>query len=681
MRCWPLRPPRFQPEQRVPHHDFMLTALLGQGGFGEVWSATQTRRTSTPAVAIKFCLDPELQNSLEREVRLLDRLAQDGASNHIVSLLWTALDNDPPFFVFEYVSGGDLATWIARRGRPASEAEVLRILKMTASGLRHAHERGVVHQDLKPSNLLMTDRDEVKIADFGIGHLVQTSGHASTTGNSRPALTALTAVRGAGTPIYADPQTTDLKQRDIYALGIVAYQLLVGDVSRPLPAGWNSMLERRGVSDATIKLVGKCLDEPSARFADAAAVDDALGLLERSRSSASPSREKSVSGAPVVISAKPTAARSRNWSLFLLGAVMTVIVVAVQLRTNHEAEAASEPTRAEAGGSQADTRSEPLKPELSAPPASKDSLGAPEEAPAPISRAPAPSEPVARLEPASNPPTPTNKKRPPTPGKPAVEVDPVLQRLSSFGRMSSSAAKALKATVAMRLARAADSAPGRSDGLYEAESLALFGEPVPANQIAAAKVRLKLYSGLSEFNLEAMFAPKQGSIAWCLRNAGVSQTECEALGAAAGRMTIEQVRNVGAGEPVALSPQPASPAPKQTAVTPQAVMRELNAGAIEAYNNMDINKAGSMLEEALRIAGEAKIRGPLLAETNGNLAVIYVGGLGDNDGGLRYFADAICADSGYQLAPLLSSPDIQAVFQAAASRVREQGCPGASAKR
>jgi hypothetical protein len=106
------------------------------------------------------------------------------------------------------------------------------------------------------------------------------------------------------------------------------------------------------------------------------------------------------------------------------------------------------------------------------------------------------------------------------------------------------------------------------------------------------------------------------------------------------------------------------------------VVLDLNHGAMDSYNNMDINKAGSMLEEALRVATEGGVTGPLLAQTNMNLAIVYIGGLGDNDSGVRYFADALCADPSSQLDPLTSTPDIQSVFQVAAQRVQQTGCPG-----
>ena len=82
-----------------------------------------------------------------------------------------------------------------------------------------------------------------------------------------------------------------------------------------------------------------------------------------------------------------------------------------------------------------------------------------------------------------------------------------------------------------------------------------------------------------------------------------------------------------------------------------------------------------MLEEALRVAQEGGVMGPLLAQTNLNLGIVYVGGLSDNDGGVKYFMDAICADPSVQLDPLTSTPDVQSVFQVAGQRVQQMGCP------
>lgn len=115
-----------------------------------------------------------------------------------------------------------------------------------------------------------------------------------------------------------------------------------------------------------------------------------------------------------------------------------------------------------------------------------------------------------------------------------------------------------------------------------------------------------------------------------------------------------------------------------SAQSAQQVVEDLNRGAMEAYNAMDINKAGSMLEEALRVAQQG-VTPQVLALTNLNLGVVYIGGLSDVDNGTKYFVDAVCADPSVQLDPLTSTPDIQNAFTAAQQRAQSGGCPGKAA--
>ena len=111
------------------------------------------------------------------------------------------------------------------------------------------------------------------------------------------------------------------------------------------------------------------------------------------------------------------------------------------------------------------------------------------------------------------------------------------------------------------------------------------------------------------------------------------------------------------------------------AQTPYDVVAELNRKAMDAYNRLDIDAAGSMLEEALRVAFQGGISGPLLAQTNLNMGVVYVGGLSDQNGGLGYFIQAVCADPSTQPDPLTSTPEIQSVFQAAQQQAMAGACP------
>lgn len=105
------------------------------------------------------------------------------------------------------------------------------------------------------------------------------------------------------------------------------------------------------------------------------------------------------------------------------------------------------------------------------------------------------------------------------------------------------------------------------------------------------------------------------------------------------------------------------------------VVEQLNSEAMEAYHNMDIERAGSMLEEALRVAQEGGVTGTPYAQANLNLGVVYIGGLGDQQGGASYFLVAICTDSSVSLDPLTGTPDMQTAFTQAQQQARSGACP------
>jgi hypothetical protein len=150
----------------------------------------------------------------------------------------------------------------------------------------------------------------------------------------------------------------------------------------------------------------------------------------------------------------------------------------------------------------------------------------------------------------------------------------VIKRLTKYGKLSGGEAKRLERTVSGRLKRAAD-ITNNSDPLRMAVSNALYGTPVPADQMAAAKVRLRLYAGLNEWALDQLFAPRPGAVATCTNNYGLSKSDCEALIAAGGRTSLGDAARLGSGTPVggpAVSPQPqygARPAYGQPAYGPQ----------------------------------------------------------------------------------------------------------------
>ena len=138
----------------------------------------------------------------------------------------------------------------------------------------------------------------------------------------------------------------------------------------------------------------------------------------------------------------------------------------------------------------------------------------------------------------------------------------VARRISSHGKISSSHAKQLASKVSERMARAADAPPAMIEPLRAALSQALLGTPMPPDGISAAKVRLKLYAGLNEFALEAIFAPRPGAIASCQRDLELTSKECQALVAAAGEVSVAQAKRSGGGPapaPVAMGPMRGAP--------------------------------------------------------------------------------------------------------------------------
>lgn len=274
----------------LPHTPYRLVELVGSGGFGAVYRAFSPTLQHLP-LAIKFCLDRSLLPALNQERSNLERLMRAGGlgANHVVRLYGYDLDHPTPFLVYEFVHGGDLTGHLAGRraalGRPPSADEVLGWIVQIAEGLGFAHRAGVVHRDLKPANVLV-DAHGLRLADFGIGGVVAVRSAArSRIGASTVDYLSLadqaSLFRGAGTPLYMSPEQrrgADPDPRhDLYALGVVWFQLLVGDVSRELPHGWAKELTMRfGVPASHIALMERCVGWFDDRPGDA---NDLLPLL------------------------------------------------------------------------------------------------------------------------------------------------------------------------------------------------------------------------------------------------------------------------------------------------------------------------------------------------------------------------------------------------------------------
>lgn len=260
--------------------DWVLDELLGVGGFGEVWKAThQTLRHER---ALKFCLDPTAAALLRHEGQLLARVQRDLA-NHagIVRLHNTYLSVLTPCLEYDYVPGGTLAAYARQYPDGLPPAEVLRRLADLVEILAAVHglTEPIVHRDLKPANILLEPDGQgdfrLRVADFGIAQvsakLAVQQGTMGTAVQSQ-----MSWLRGAHTPLYASPEQMKPNappdpSDDVHALGVIWYQLLVGDLSRPAPTGrrWQDGLRQRGVSDPVVALLEECFEPRGDRPASA----------------------------------------------------------------------------------------------------------------------------------------------------------------------------------------------------------------------------------------------------------------------------------------------------------------------------------------------------------------------------------------------------------------------------
>lgn len=263
--------PPFAVGTDLPGTTYQLEELLGIGGFGAVYKARNRVEQNQPPRAIKFCLDSSMVASLHRERSLLDRLkAVDNSkwSTRIVRLYGYALDADPPFLIYEYVPGGDLTHYLRvmkqKTGTGLTAMQVLDLIRQVAQALAFAHQQGLVHRDLKPANVLMLG-NKIKLTDFGIGGVISTHAMRGTALASQMSAAEHTSLfRGSGTPLYMSPEQrrgdTPDPRHDLFSLGVMWYQLLVGDVSRELHPGWpDELIEEFQTPLEHIEIIRRCV--------------------------------------------------------------------------------------------------------------------------------------------------------------------------------------------------------------------------------------------------------------------------------------------------------------------------------------------------------------------------------------------------------------------------------------
>jgi tRNA A-37 threonylcarbamoyl transferase component Bud32 len=206
---------------------WQILRLLGRGGMGAVYEARQPeldRLVAIKLLPIEASQDEHQVERFRREARTLAKLRHPG----IVSLLEAGITPAGHFFfVMEHVDGSPLSQIIASGG--IDTAKAIEIVRQVCDALAHAHAQGVIHRDIKPSNILIDAQGHAKVADFGMARWEQ----APPTGGLDVSHTG----QFVGTPAYAAPeQVRDAAhvdhRADIYALGVLLYEMLTGDLPR-----------------------------------------------------------------------------------------------------------------------------------------------------------------------------------------------------------------------------------------------------------------------------------------------------------------------------------------------------------------------------------------------------------------------------------------------------------------
>ncbi len=245
---------------------YRIIGLLGRGGMGEVYRADDLKLGQP--VALKF-LPPGLEKDPDRAERFLAevRMARQVTHPNVCRVYDIDEMDGRQFLSMEYVDGEDLSSLLRRIGRLPQERAV-EVARQICAGLAAAHDKGILHRDLKPANIMVDGRGQVRLTDFGLAGLAD---------RIKPA-----EVR-SGTPAYMAPEQSAgrevTRRSDIYALGLVLYELFTGQQAEIAGESRPSSLSRY-VSDldpAVERAVLRCLERvPADRPASALAVSASL---------------------------------------------------------------------------------------------------------------------------------------------------------------------------------------------------------------------------------------------------------------------------------------------------------------------------------------------------------------------------------------------------------------------
>ena len=211
--------------QTISH--YRIIEKLGEGGMGVVYLAEDTHLARRVAIKFLSTLEHHYRARFLREARAVSALSHP---NIAAVYDYGETDEDQPFIVMELVKGKTLGELLEDEG--LTLARSVQIIASIAEGLGEAHRQGIVHRDVKPSNVVITERDQVKVLDFGlVKHLAESAGEDNP---NLPTHFSTHTRRDVivGTPLYLSPEQATGKavdgRSDLFALGALLYECITG---------------------------------------------------------------------------------------------------------------------------------------------------------------------------------------------------------------------------------------------------------------------------------------------------------------------------------------------------------------------------------------------------------------------------------------------------------------------